>query len=369
MVGFAGLVLGYVLGHKAGKGRGTQIGLAAAPLRLREATLLSGRCQICGAGPVPADEPSEVGRSGNQQGGEHVRTMMEFVKMHGLGNDYLYVDLIRHNYEFDWPTLARALSDRHFGVGGDGLVLIMPSSRSDVRMRMFNADGSEGEMCGNAIRCVAKYLFDEQIVKARALTVETLAGDLRLTVEESSNGIAETVTVDMGEPRLEAGQIPILVGEENGMVVNYPVGAAGTNLDVTAVSMGNPHAVTFVTDLAEYPVQQVGTALERHPLFPNRVNVEFVEVHSDSEISMRVWERGSGETLACGTGACASVVAAVLTRRTGRRVTVHLRGGDLRVEWRETDGHVYMRGPATFVFSGQVCVSELLKGKKASPVS
>lgn len=293
--------------------------------------------------------------------------VMEFVKMHGLGNDYVYVDLFRHDYNFEWPSVAEAVSDRHFGIGGDGLVLIMPSDHADVRMRMFNADGSEGEMCGNAIRCVAKYVHDEGIVRKPIITAETLAGDLELKVHLDDAGLVEVVTVDMGQPRLSRREIPMLGEPEDGQVVAEPIEVAGRKLAVTAVSMGNPHAVTFVDSVDDFPVHEVGPKMEHHRLFPRRVNAEFAVVHSDSEISMRVWERGSGETMACGTGACAAAVAAHLTGQTGRRVTVHLRGGDLLIEWSKDDNHVYMTGPANFVFSGQVDLEQLLKDIKSRP--
>jgi len=280
---------------------------------------------------------------------------MRFTKMHGAGNDYVYVNCFREAMPLDPAALAREISDRHFGVGGDGMILICPSDIADARMRMFNADGSEAEMCGNGIRCVAKFLYDHRLCRKKEINIETGAGILSVIVEVVG-GRAQRVRVNMGRPILEPQRIPTtLPGGEtpSGLaVVNQPLAVAGKDLRVTCVSMGNPHCITYVDDLSDDWVLGVGPQVERDPHFPNRVNAEFVQILLDSEIHMRVWERGSGETLACGTGACAVCVAGVLTGRTGRRIIAHLPGGDLELEW-AADGNVYMTGPAVEVFSGQ----------------
>ena len=274
---------------------------------------------------------------------------MKFTKMHGLGNDYVYVSTFDQPAPRDPAGLAVAVSDRHFGIGADGLIMIMPSDRANARMRMFNADGSEGEMCGNGVRCVAKYIFDHGIVKERQAKIETGRGILTLDLEVS-DGKAERVRVDMGTPILAADEIPTLLPGKP--PVEVPVEAGGQTFAVTAVSMGNPHAVIFVDDVAAVPLATVGPLLERHPSFPKRVNVHFVEVKSKGEVTMRTWERGSGVTLACGTGACAVCVAGVLTGRTESRVLAHLPGGDLELEWAGDGQPVFMTGPATEVYSG-----------------
>ena len=273
---------------------------------------------------------------------------MRFTKMQGAGNDYLYVDLFREKLTGDVSKLAVAIADRHFGVGGDGLILIGPSERADARMRMFNADGSEAEMCGNGLRCVAKYVYDHGIARKEQLTIETGRGIL--TVElDVRNGKAQRVRVDMGEPILDAGRIPTrLTGTPP---TEAEVVIAGEAFRFTCVSMGNPHAVAFVDELTDRLVLGVGPLVEKHEVFPRRANVEFVKVNSRTDAHMRVWERGSGETLACGTGACAVAVAGVLTDRFDRTVTIHLLGGDLDIEW-GADNHVYKTGPAVEVFSG-----------------
>ena len=273
---------------------------------------------------------------------------MRFTKMHGIGNDYVYVDCFEERYPEDVAKLAIEISDRHFGVGGDGLVLICPSEIADARMRMFNADGSESEMCGNAIRCVAKYLYDHGIARQEALKIETGRGVLSLQCEVENSRV-QRVRVNMGAPILKSADIPTsLAGDPP---IRQKLSAAGREFEVTCVSMGNPHCVTFVDEINDDWVLRVGPEIERHPAFPRRVNAEFIQVISPSEFNMRVWERGSGETLACGTGACASAVAGVLNGLTNRKVTAHLRGGDLLLEWAES-GEVYMTGPATEVFSG-----------------
>ena len=275
---------------------------------------------------------------------------MRFTKMHGAGNDYVYINCFDEPTPADIPSTAIAISDRHTGVGGDGLVLISPSEVADARMRMFNADGSESEMCGNAIRCVAKYVSDRGIARKPELKIETGRGILTMQLFTGAGGKVEQVTVNMGAPILESARIPTtLPGDPP---TNAKLDVAGMSIDVTCVSMGNPHCVTFVDEVNDDWVLRVGPQIERHPAFPRRVNAEFIQVVSRDEFIMRVWERGSGETLACGTGACASAVAGVLTGRTNRTVTAHLRGGDLKLEW-SASGDVFMTGPATEVFSGE----------------
>ena len=275
---------------------------------------------------------------------------MKFTKMHGLGNDYVYVEGFTQPAPADPGTLARAVSDRHFGVGSDGLILILPSQSADARMRMFNADGSEGEMCGNGVRCVAKYIHDHGIARKPRVTVETGRGvlTLDLTVE---GGEAKLVRVDMGTPILEPDRIPTTLPGDP--AVDVPVEVGGKELRLTAVSMGNPHAVLFVDDVEAFPLEALGPLIERHPAFPRRVNFHAAEVVSPSEVRMRTWERGSGVTLACGTGACAVCVAGVLTGRTGPKILAHLPGGDLELEWASRDASVFMTGPATEVFAGE----------------
>jgi diaminopimelate epimerase len=272
---------------------------------------------------------------------------MQFVKMHGIGNDYVFIDCFRDVVR-EPQTLAVRISDRHFGVGGDGLILIMPSDNADARMRIFNADGSEAQMCGNGIRCLAKYLYDSGLSRKPELTVETLAGVLNLQLL-TSNGTVDMVRVNMGTPRLRRQEVPMLGEGERVVAETLTVGNRA--FSVTCVSMGNPHCVIFVDTVAEFPVAEYGAAVERHALFPQRTNVEWVEWLNRREIRQRTWERGSGETLACGTGACAAVVASVLNSRTDRAVTVHLLGGDLQIDWAQ-DNHVYMTGPAVEVFRG-----------------
>jgi diaminopimelate epimerase len=275
---------------------------------------------------------------------------MRFVKMQGCGNDYIYVDGFRQPMPPDPPRLSRTISDRHFGVGGDGLILICPSEKADARMRMYNADGSESEMCGNGIRCVAKFVYDHGLVRKSPLTIETGRGVLTLDLE-ISGGKVRQVCVDMGEPILQAERIPARLPGDPPLEAVLEV--AGQTLRVTCVSMGNPHCITFVDAISDPHVLGLGPQIERHPAFPRRVNAEFVRVNRPDDVTMRVWERGSGETLACGTGACAVAVAGHLTGRTKRRVTVHLPGGDLQLDWSEADNHVYMTGPAVEVFQGE----------------
>ena len=275
---------------------------------------------------------------------------MRFTKMHGIGNDYVYVDCVRQKPPADPAALARAVSDRHFGVGSDGLILICPSERADARMRMFNADGSESEMCGNGIRCVAKFVHDHGIATKPHLKIETGRGVLALDLEVQ-NGKAVRVRVNMGEPILESAKIPTTL--PGNPPVNAALPVAGTTFDVTCVSMGNPHAVIYSEDITKVALEIIGPLLEHAPQFPRRTNVHFVKVHSPTEVTMRTWERGSGITLACGTGACAVCVAGVLTGRTARKLLAHLPGGDLELEWSEADNCVYMTGPATEVFTGE----------------
>lgn len=273
---------------------------------------------------------------------------MRFTKMQGCGNDYVYVDCFKERVS-NPAKLARSMSDRHFGVGSDGLILILPSKRADLRMRMFNADGSEAEMCGNGVRCVAKYAYDHGLVRKKRITVETKAGVLTL-LNTIRGGKVKAVRVNMGQPRLERREVPMR--GRKGKVVEEPLVVEGSEFKVTALSMGNPHCVVFVDDVKTYPVTVVGPTIELHKSFPERTNVEFVEVLSPDEVSVRTWERGAGETLACGTGASAVCVAGALTGRTGRSVSARLLGGTLEIEWAE-DGHVYMTGPAEEVFTGE----------------
>lgn len=278
---------------------------------------------------------------------------MRFTKMHGLGNDYVYIDGINEDLEpYDLTRLSRIVSDRNFGVGSDGLIVILPSETVDFRMRIFNPDGSEAEMCGNGIRAFAKYVYEHGLTNKTELTVQTGAGLVRprLTVE---NGKVVSVRVDMGQPRLARAEIPMTGQPPDRPVINEPLEVDGQQVRVTCVSMGNPHCVLFVEDVQTAPVEELGRKIEHHPVFPARTNVEFVEVLDRSQVNMRVWERGAGETLACGTGASATCVACVLNDLTDRTINVHLHGGTLTIEWADND-HVYMTGPATEVYSGEL---------------
>jgi diaminopimelate epimerase len=275
---------------------------------------------------------------------------MQFTKMEGAGNDYIYLNGFESPGVDDIPSLARAMSDRHFGVGGDGLVLITPSEQADARMIMHNADGSRAEMCGNAIRCVAKFVRDRNLASHDELAIETDHGVLTLQCF-SSNGAVDRVRVNMSQPILTSADIPTtLPGDPP---INARLEVAGRSFDVTCVSTGNPHCVTFVEEPTDELVLGIGPQIEMHAAFPSRVNVEFIQVLSATETVMRVWERGSGETWACGTGACGAVVAGVLAGKHGRQVTVHLRGGDLEIEWREDSNEIFMTGPAREVFTGE----------------
>ncbi|MCS6830087.1 MAG: diaminopimelate epimerase [Armatimonadota bacterium] len=277
---------------------------------------------------------------------------MQFTKMHGIGNDFVVLDCLKSEIaEESLPDIARRLCDRRFGIGADGLILVLPSRVAHLRMRMFNPDGSEAEMCGNGIRCFAKYAYDRKHVTSPQMSVETLAGVKSLKLGTQGGKVA-TVTVDMGLPRLAPEEIPVRVDGAQS-VIGYPLRAAGKKLEFTAVSMGNPHAVIFLDNVASFPVEKVGPEIENHKLFPKRTNVQFVQVVNSREIILRTWERGAGLTLACGTGACASVVAGVLNKLTSREVLVHLPGGDLQIEWLG-DGRVLMTGPATEVFVGEI---------------
>ena len=290
---------------------------------------------------------------------------MQFTKMHGIGNDYVYVDCFQERFPDDPGELARRMADRHFGVGGDGVIFICPSEVADARMRMFNADGSESEMCGNGIRCVAKYVYDHGVSHNEQLKIETGNGVLTLELEIDAGKVSR-VRVDMGEPILEAARIPVeLPGPPRKQVVDVALDAhvkldntdgwqeaAGLDPRMTCVSMGNPHVVLFCNSTRQVPLERVGPVLESASIFPRRINVHFVEAHHPGEVTMRTWERGSGITLACGTGASAVCVAGSLTRRTEPKILAHLPGGDLELEW-TAGGHVLMTGPATEVFQGQ----------------
>lgn len=277
---------------------------------------------------------------------------MKFTKMHGTGNDYIYINGFTE--QIDNPSeLAIRWSDRHKGIGSDGLVLILPSDSSDFKMRMFNADGSESEMCGNASRCIGKYVYDKGMTNKTEITLETLAGVKILQLHLGEDGKVATVTVDMGEPLLEAGQIPTTLGE--GIIISHPATFGGDlQYNITTVSMGNPHAVIFTTGIDQLRLTDIGPVIENAPIFPNRVNTEFIERIAQDTIKMRVWERGSGETQACGTGACASVVAGVINGLTDRKTKVQLLGGELLIEWKQEDNHVYLTGSATTVFEGDI---------------
>lgn len=277
---------------------------------------------------------------------------MKFTKMQGLGNDYIYVNCLDEQIA-NPNEVSKFVSDRHFGIGSDGLVLICPSDKADFKMRMFNSDGSESEMCGNAIRCVGKYAFDNKFTSKTTVTIETLAGikvlDLRI-----KDGLVEQVRVDMGEPVLKGELIPVKVSADK--VVKVPVNILDKTFYFTAVSMGNPHAVSYIDEVDGFDLHKYGPVMETNELFPRRVNAEFVQVIDKKTLKMRVWERGAGETLACGTGACAVLVASVLNGLVERAATIKLLGGDLFIEWDEKDNHVYMTGPAVKVFEGEIII-------------
>ncbi len=275
---------------------------------------------------------------------------MRITKMHGAGNDYIYVNCFEETVG-DPSKAARELSDRHFWIGSDGLVLIKPSDKADFEMDMYNSDGSRAEMCGNAIRCVGKYVYDNKMTDKTRLSIATGAGIKRLDMT-TENGRVKTVRVDMGVPVLEPEKIPCLF--EGDRAVGRDIEVLGKEYKVTCVSMGNPHAVVYVEDTDKTEVEKIGPCFEKHSMFPAKTNTEFIKVLSPTELRMRVWERGAGETLACGTGACASLVATVLNGLCERRATVHLRGGDLFIEWDEKTDHVFMTGPAETVFTAEI---------------
>lgn len=277
---------------------------------------------------------------------------LKFTKMQGAGNDYIYVNGFDQKIE-NPSDLAIKLSNRHFGIGSDGLVLILPSESCDFRMQMFNSDGSEAEMCGNASRCVGKYVYDNGLTTKKEITLETKAGVKYITLLDG-NATARKVTVDMGEPILEPTLIPVKIAEEP--VLNYPLDIDGKIWKISCVSMGNPHAVVFTTGIKELNLPVLGPKFEKHPIFPRKTNTEFIEVIDRGTLNMRVWERGAGETLACGTGACAAAVAAVLNGYCDRKVTIHLLGGDLQIEWNQENNHVYMTGEAVTVFEGELLI-------------
>lgn len=274
---------------------------------------------------------------------------MKFVKMHGLGNDFVIINETEAAGRGSLKELALRVCDRHLGIGADGLVIIGPSQKADLTMRIYNSDGSEAEMCGNAIRCIAKYAYEEGIVRGSRITVDTLAGIIRPELILQGDQV-ESVRVDMGAPRLNPADIPVAVEAEQ--VVNWPIEAGGQEFNITCVSMGNPHCIVFVPDNQIIKLEEWGQVICTHPLFPNQTNVEFVQVMDENNVKMRVWERGAGETLACGTGACATAVAGVLNGKTGPRVAVHLSLGSLEIEWSKDSGRVLMTGPAARVFEG-----------------
>ena len=273
---------------------------------------------------------------------------IEFTKMHGAGNDYIYINAI-NSCPANLPELSNEMSDRHKGVGSDGVVLIMPSDKADFRMRMFNADGSEGEMCGNASRCVAKYVYDKGLTSKRKITLETLAGIKVLEITKVVDEKVREVKVDMGEPSFAPENIPT---KSNCEVIDIPISTSLGTLNLTAVGTGNPHGVVIMDSVSDLDIDSIGPEIQNNELFPRKANIEFVRIINRNEIEMRVYERGSGETMACGTGACASVVATSRLGLTDRRATVHLKGGDLQIHWAENN-HVYMTGEAATVFEGE----------------
>ncbi|MCE5217747.1 diaminopimelate epimerase [bacterium] len=289
---------------------------------------------------------------------------MRFTKLHGLGNDYIYINTLEEDLSgYDVPRLSEVLSNRNFGVGGDGIILVLPSTVADFRMRIFNADGSEAEMCGNGVRAFSKYLYEHGLTTKTELAIETGAGIIRpsLTVE---GGVVKLVRVDMGEPRLARKDLPAAGEPADQPIVAQPLSIGGHDLSITCVSMGNPHCVLFVEDAASFPVSEIGPRIERHELFPKRTNVEFATVQDRSHIVMRVWERGSGVTLACGTGTCATVVAATLNELVDRgEIHVSLLGGELVAEW-ASNNHVFLTGPAAEAFSGEVHPDLLAQARK-----
>ncbi len=282
--------------------------------------------------------------------------MLKFTKMQGLGNDYVYIDGTNQKIK-DASSLTKIISNRNWGIGSDGLILIDKSNVADFKMKMFNPDGSESEMCGNGIRCVGKFVYDKGLTNKTQVTIETLAGIKKLELN-IKNGKAETITVDMGEPVLEADKIPVVSGEMP--VKNLKIKAIDKEFLATCVSMGNPHAVIMVENIEEFNVAKYGREIEKYEKFPNKTNVEFIKVEDRQHVKMRVWERGTGETLACGTGACSSIVAGVLNDMVDRNAKVELLGGELQIEWRKEDNHVYMTGPAVTVFEGELYEEDII---------
>ena len=280
---------------------------------------------------------------------------MKFTKMHGIGNDYVYVNCFKETVE-NPSEVAIKVSNRHFGIGSDGLILIKPSEVADGKMEMYNADGSQGAMCGNGIRCVAKYMYDYGITDKTSISVETKSGIkyLDLTLK---NGKVDTVKVNMGAPILRASEIPVVSEKEQ--VISEPVTIDGKEWKITCVSMGNPHAITYIDDVKHLEIEKIGPKFENHEIFPDRVNTEFVHVIDRNTVEMRVWERGSGETYACGTGACAVAVSSILNGLTEEEVTVKLLGGDLKIFWDRQENRVYMTGSATTVFDGEIDLTEM----------
>lgn len=276
---------------------------------------------------------------------------MRFTKMHGIGNDYVYVDCFKERVE-NPSEIARRVSDRHFGIGSDGLILIRPSQTADFEMAMYNADGSEGAMCGNGIRCVAKYVYDYGLTDKTRIRVATKSGIKVLDLAVGENGKVTLVRVNMGSPEFAAARIPIL--SEHERVVSEPIEVGDATYAITGVSMGNPHAVVYMEDVKRLDIEKIGPLFERHERFPDRINTEFIRVVDHANLEMRVWERGSGETLACGTGACAAAVASMINGYTEDAVTVHLLGGDLHICWEREENQVYMTGPAEVAFEGEI---------------
>lgn len=277
---------------------------------------------------------------------------MKFTKMHGCGNDYVYVNCFEETVE-NPADVARFVSDRHYGIGSDGLILICPSEIADFRMAMYNLDGSEGKMCGNGVRCIAKYVYDHHLTDKTQISLETLGGIKYLDLN-IKDGKVETVKVDMGEPILKPEDIPVNISKD--VVIDEPVEVDGRIWNMTCISMGNPHAVVFVDDTKSLDLEKMGPSFEKHAIFPEQVNTEFVHVIDRHTVDMRVWERGSGETFACGTGACATAFACILNGKTEDTVLVHLVGGDLLIEYDRETNHIFMTGPATEVFSGEIFI-------------
>ncbi|MDD6232157.1 MAG: diaminopimelate epimerase [Frisingicoccus sp.] len=275
---------------------------------------------------------------------------MKFTKMHGCGNDYVYVNCFEETVK-NPEEAAKIVSDRHYGIGSDGLILICPSDKADFRMAMYNLDGSEGKMCGNGVRCIAKYVYDHHLTDKTRISLETLGGIKYLDLN-IKNGKVETVVVDMGEPVLTPEDIPVAVS--GNQAVNIPLEVDGKVWYMTCISMGNPHAVVFVDNTKDLDLEKIGPKFEKHPIFPEQVNTEFVHVIDRHTVDMRVWERGSGETLACGTGACATAMACILNHMTDDEVLIHLLGGDLLIRYDRETNHIFMTGPAAEVFSGEI---------------